>query len=365
MNTYTALSPRTTAFVVKDLLERGFPYLVFEKFGMTKPLPSKSTKTMKWRRYFLSPASFTNSVYNPYEYYENNNGTNELFDVTTVAGVGQDGGRKLTEGVTPQAIDLDSLDIEVSIDQFGAYTEITDQIQDLHEDSILQESIDILGETGAFLAERVRYNALKGGSNVYYATDDATPARDKVNQPISLTLQRNIVRGLKRNLGKPITKVVKSNANYGTESIAPSYVGVCHTDVESDIRSMDGFVPAEKYGAGVAWEGEIGKVESVRYVLSTVVSSLGEVGHTTVPATLIGTDYVNVYPILYFAANAYALVPLKGKNAITPMVLNPNVPRGGDPLGQRGSVGIKFYHACVILHDFWMARAEVGVSKLS
>jgi N4-gp56 family major capsid protein len=78
----------------------------------------------------------------------------------------------------------------------------------------------------------------------------------------------------------------------------------------------------------------------------------------------MGADRVTVYPILYFAANAYAVVPMKGKNAITPMVLNPNVARGGDPLGQRGSVGIKFYHACVILQDAWMARAEVGCSDL-
>jgi len=363
MNTFTSLSPRTQAFVVKDLLERGFPYLVFEKFGMSKPIPSRSTKTMQFRRYFLDGSAFTNG-YSPYEYYEGNSGANELFDITTTAATGQDGGRKLSEGITPEPVDLTFEDIDVTLEQFGMYTEITDQVQDFHEDPILQEAIDTLGESGAFLAENVRYNALKGGTNVYYGLTGTTEARNQVDAPISLPLQRLITRGLKRNLAKPITKVVKSSAAYGTEAISPAFVGICHPDLEADIRSMDGFVPAEKYGSMSPFEGEIGKVESVRYIVSTVVTSLGDVGNSTIPSTVMGTTAVTVYPILYFAQNAYAVVPLKGKNAITPMVLNPGVARGGDPLGQRGSVGIKFYHACLILQDFWMARAEVAASKL-
>ena len=49
INTYGDLSPRTAAYVVVDLLERGMPYLVFEKFGQAKPLPRRSTKTINDR----------------------------------------------------------------------------------------------------------------------------------------------------------------------------------------------------------------------------------------------------------------------------------------------------------------------------
>jgi N4-gp56 family major capsid protein len=362
MNTYGSLSPRTAAYVVKELLERGTPYYVFTKFGASKPLPANSTKTMQWRRYFLAGSAFTDLKYNPYEYYEDDT---QRFDVVT-ANAGDGGatkwGRKLTEGVTPDPVDLDSEDISVTINQYGMYTEITDVIADTHEDPILREAVDILGEGGAFMAEKIYYLALQGGSNVYYS---GGTARNQVNAPLSLNMQRLITRGLKRNLGKPITKVVKSTPSYGTEAIAPSYVAVAHTDLEADIRAMEAFVPAEKYGSMSPWEGEIGKVESVRYVLSTIVSDLGDVGAAVVPAGILGGTAVTVYPILFFAANAYAIVPLKGKSSIVPMVLPPNSPRGGDPLGQRGTVGIKFYTACVILHDFWMARAEVACSSLA
>lgn len=59
--------------------------------------------------------------------------------------------------------------------------------------------------------------------------------------------------------------------------------------------------------------------------------------------------------------SVYSARLLAGSNAVTPMVLNPNVPRGGDPLGQRGTVGWKASHAAVILNDAWMHRLEIAI----
>ena len=51
---YGDISPRTAAYVVKQLLERAAPVLLIEKFGQAYPIPQNSTKSAKWRRYFLS-----------------------------------------------------------------------------------------------------------------------------------------------------------------------------------------------------------------------------------------------------------------------------------------------------------------------
>jgi N4-gp56 family major capsid protein len=77
-----------------------------------------------------------------------------------------------------------------------------------------------------------------------------------------------------------------------------------------------------------------------------------------------GTN-VNVYPIIYVAKESYGLIPLKGSNAITPKVLNPDTPRGGDPLGQKGSVGWKSYFVAKVLNEDWLVRAEVAATDLS
>ena len=81
-----------------------------------------------------------------------------------------------------------------------------------------------------------------------------------------------------------------------------------------------------------------------------------------------------MYPILYFGADAFGTVPLKGyktKNAdgsnryvspITPSVLNPETISKSDPLGQRGSAGYKLYMTCCRLNELWMARVEAPVA---
>jgi N4-gp56 family major capsid protein len=73
-----------------------------------------------------------------------------------------------------------------------------------------------------------------------------------------------------------------------------------------------------------------------------------------------GTN-ADVYPTLVFARDAYGLVPLKGENSMTPMVVNPK-PAAGDPLAQRGTVGWKLWHATVILQDAFMLRIESAAS---
>jgi len=73
-----------------------------------------------------------------------------------------------------------------------------------------------------------------------------------------------------------------------------------------------------------------------------------------------GTN-ADVYPILFFARDAYGIVPLKGKDSLTPMVVQPR-PAPGDPLGQRGTVGWKAWQSAIILQDAFMVRLEVAAT---
>lgn len=321
---YGDISPRTAAYASKDLLERALPYLIFEKFGQAKPLPKKSSKTQIFRRY-------------------------EALDATPAA---------LTEGVQPTAKQLTKTDISVSLTQYGDLVEITDVVDDTHEDPVLAEATDVLGEQAGQLVEISRFNVLKAGSNVEYANGSA---RTAVNTVLTKTLQRKCIRTLKRANAKRISKVVRSTASFNTENVSPAYIGIIHPDVENDVRDMTGFIDAKDYGSISPWENEIGSVEGVRYLTSTIIEPWADGGGDK--GTMISTSGLkaDVYPVLYLARDAYGLVPLKGKNSIQPMVLNPNVPRGGDALGQKGSVGWKTYAATVILNDDFMVRGEVAV----
>jgi N4-gp56 family major capsid protein len=342
---YGDISPRTAAYAVTELLKRGMPYLVLEKFGQTFPIPSNSTKVAKFRRYFLSGST----------------GAAADGSVSSAWGVPL-AIAPLAEGVTPAGRSIANQDYTVTLQQYGDYATITDVIQDTHEDRVLQQMTEVLGEQAALTIETVRYNVLKAGTNVFWSNGGV---RTAVNTPVSLDLQRQVTTGLNRQNAKFITSVVKSSPDYRTEPVEAAYIGLVHPDLETDIRKMSGFISTKQYGTVTPWENEIGAVERVRYLSSTVFAAFADAGGlkagsgTTMRSTT-GTS-ADVYPILYIARDAYGIVPLKGKDSLTPMVVNPK-PAPGDPLAQRGTVGWKAYQAAVILNDAWMARCEVAAT---
>ena len=335
---YGDISPRTAAYAVKDLLKRGMPYLVLEKFGQAKPIPKNNSKTISFRRYFLKDSSL--STFTPQNYFATDN-----FDPTT---------RQLSEGVTPDATALDKVDITATLIQYGDRTVITDVVLDTHEDPILREATEVLGEQAAIILEKSRFNVVKAGSNVVYSNG---ALRTSVNTVFSAAIQRNATRTLKRQLARTLTSVVKSTPSYGTESIAPSFIGLCHPDLEYDISRAAGFVPTEKYGQTTPFENEIGKIGDVRYIVSTIFEPWAG-GGTSAGTNVIETSGdADVYPILFLARDAFGLVPLKGKASIVPMVVNPK-PSDSDPMAQRGHVAWKAMTTTIILNDSWMVRGE-------
>lgn len=343
---YGDISPRTAAYAVSELLKRGMPYLVLEKFGQTYPIPNNSTKVAKFRRYFLTGSTGAAA---------DGNAANAWSVPLAIA--------PLAEGVTPQGRSLANQDYTVTLQQYGDFATITDVIMDTHEDRVLQQMTEVLGEQAAITIETVRYNVLKAGTNVFWSNGGV---RTSVNTPVSLDLQRQVTTGLLRQNAKLITNVVKSTPDFRTEPIEAAFIGLVHPDLETDVRKMSGFIPVKQYGNGSSpFENEIGSVERVRYLSSTVFTPFADgggakAGSGTTMRSTTGTNS-DVYPILYIGRDAYGIVPLKGKDSLTPMVVNPK-PAPGDPLAQRGTVGWKAYQAAVILNDAWMARAEVAAT---
>ena len=340
---YGDISPAVAAYSVVRMLKRAMPYLHYEKFGQTYPLPTNSTTTAKFRRYFLTGAG---GAAGP-----NGAGTPFFIPLATTP---------LVEGVTPTGTLLANQDYTVTLAQYGDFVTITDVIEDTHTDSVLQQATDILGESAAVTVETLRFNVLKAGTNVFYANN--VGGRSSVVTAIALADQRRVTTGLNRQNSKKITSVVASNPDFNTKSVEAAYMAVVHPDCETDIRLMTGFVPVASYGPHTSpFEGEIGTVEQVRYLTTTVAAPFPDAGGAKgLMRSTTGTS-ADVYPIIYFGRDAYGIVPLKGKSSMTPLVVNPK-PSSGDPLGQRGTVGWKLYTATVILQDAFMARLEVAAT---
>jgi N4-gp56 family major capsid protein len=339
---YGDISPRTAAYAVRELLKRGMPFLVFEKFGQSKPLPKNSSKTIKFRRYYLSDATI--STFTPAAYFSGDN-----FDPTN---------KQLSEGVTPAATALDKQDLDATLVQYGDRVEVSDVVMDTHEDPVLQEAIEILGEQAPIILEKARFNVLKAGTNVIYANGSA---RTAVNTILAKADLRRAERTLERQLGKPIASMVRSTPSYGTEAISPSFVGITHTDMRYNLEIISGFVDPKDYGTMSPWENEIGSIGKIRFVGSTVVEPWRGGGAGSGSNVLETGGVADVYPILIFAKDAYGLVPLKGKAAITPMIVNAK-PSDSDPLAQRNHASWKSMQTTIILNDHWMVRIECAIT---
>jgi N4-gp56 family major capsid protein len=329
MNTYGDITPRTAAYAVVELLTRMTPYLCLEKFGQAKTLPGNKSQTMKWRKYTALPTNTT----------------------------------ALTEGVTPPSRKLTYSDVSVTLYQYGDLVELTDIIADTHEDPVLNDTIKNVAEQAAKSVETLRFNALKAGTNVYRANN--VGARGSVVAVMARADQRAIVRGLERQEAQHITSVVRSTPNFNTENIQPAFIAYCHVDLKSDIRNMTGFIDAKDYGSITPFETEVGACEDARFITSTIPTAWADSGGTTgAGSTRISSSGANcdVYPVLYFGKDAYGIVALKGKFAITPAVLNPDQISKSDPLGQRGYVSWKTMQATVILAEEFMYRYEVAAT---
>lgn len=262
----------------------------------------------------------------------------------------------LTEGVTPTGQTLAVTDVTATLSQYGDKTTITDVVLDTLEDPVLNEAVDLLGEQAAQMIEKMRFGVLKAGTNFQFANGTA---RNQVNTTLTLAGQQRAVRTLKRQNTRHITTIVSSTARYETSNVAPGFVGLIHPDLESDVRAMTGFVPAERYGTMTPWENELGKVNDVRYLTSTIFEPWVDAGGAKGAMLSTSGTSADVYPVLFLGRDAYGCVALKGKYAVMPMIVNPK-PSDSDPLAQRGHASWKTMQTCVILNDLFMVRAEVA-----
>lgn len=331
-NTTSSIGFRTNGYAVAKLLKRGQARMILERFGQTDPQGQGKSLTRKFRRIEALPPAIA----------------------------------PIAEGIAPAGQQLTVTDIQCVLDQYADSIPFTDVIQDTIEDDTLNDMVKAAAQQVSETKEIIRFSVLKAGTNVFYAGSVAS--RLLVNGTVSRGDLRRINRSLKRNRAMRISEIIAPTAKVATEPVGEAYFAVCHTDLEADWANVPGWTPVEKYSdVSKALPNEIGKVENIRVVTSDLFSSW-QAAATSVGAQttyLSGGSAVSgspdVYPVLIFGQDSYAIVPLQGKNAVKINVINPS-PSIADVCGQRGAVSWKMYDGCVILNELWMARYEVAAT---
>lgn len=334
-----------------EILSHAKPYEVLSKAGRQVQMPANNSDTYVARRFLPYGATSANQN----QFFQN--GTGDRGNAMVQAHLTQ-------EGVTPSPDSIQPFDITEVVNQYSCLYGFSDKTYNLYEDDIPAQMKIQIGERVGLVNEMIVFGKLKSCTNTYYG--GAGTSRATVAGPMTLGLQSSIVRGLKANHAMPVTRMLKASASYDTSAVAPGYFSYCHTDLERMIRDLPNFVPAEKYASGTPEQGEIGKCESKRYILSPDLPSFQDAGAAVASWTGAGAGYsttgtlLDVYPIITMGADAFSQIAVRGLNALDPTFLPPGEKSKSDPLGQRGYAGTSFWKGAMIENQTWMAVSYVA-----
>lgn len=305
INTTETMPDEIKTYYDDYLIDCSSPKLVHDQFGQKRPIPAGRGKTIEFRKVSPLPVSTT----------------------------------PLTEGVTPESQKLTISTVEAPVQQYGGYVELSDMVVLTAIDNNLVIATKQLGAQAGKTLDAITREVLAGGTNVQYAEGQVTQRSQLVggkaegNHYLTVDAVRRAVRTLKKQDAEPI---------------GDSFIGIIHPDVAYDLMSDPKWVNVKSYSdpEGI-YEGEIGKIENVRFVETSEAKVFEGAGSE-------GRD---VYATLILGDNAYGTTEIEG-GGLTLIVKQLGSGGASDPLDQRASVAWKATKAAVRLQEAYMVRIE-------
>lgn len=322
-------------FVERTCLEVAQPLLTISKFGKKYTLPTKSSKSMKVRRYErLAPTS----------------------------GATPGTIKAMAEGVVPVAVNPTNTDVTITVAQYGNISQISDIVIGTDFTDAAGEVIKRNSENMVQTFERVYWAGIVGGTTVQRCTDEvggiSGAARSNVAGRINAAALNKAIRTLQANDAKPLTSAIKASGNYSTQGVRAGFVGIIHPHVKYDLELIPGFVPVTAYGSmeGV-FDGEIGSYKEIRFITSTLAQIFPDAGASASNTMSTSSSNSDVYANIFVGANAYAVVDLA--SSMESVYIPATQKDHANPLGQWATIGWKGMCASAILNDAWILRQEV------
>jgi len=212
----------------RTLLEWAKANLVYAQFGQKRPIPKNSGKTVEFRRWNLfSPDKVT---------------------------------QKLTEGVTPSSQSLGQTKVEATIDQYGAYVEISDLLDLTAYDPVIDDSAELLGEQLGIVIDNVTRDAMIADASDQFAGGAANAGSITGTSYLTVDEVRKAVRTLKNNKARRFS----GNGRSG------HFVCIVDPYATYDLQSDSLWQDVSKYSnAEQIYSGEIGRLFGVVFVETT------------------------------------------------------------------------------------------------
>lgn len=292
------LAGELKTFYDTELLENARVELFYAQFAKKQPLPANRGKTIEWRKW-------------------------NTFAKAT----------QLQEGVIPTGQKFGMSSKTGSINQYGTYATISDQLELRAYDDVILGATEEMGASAAETQETLIRDALLVNTNVLYC-DNVTLATGAVaGTPTSCATMEasdTVMSLLTPDMvAKAVTKLKKDRV----PTINGKYYAVVHPSVAYDLRKSKEWIEAHKYSAtGEIFNGEIGELHGCRFIENVFAPILG------------GADYknkatTNTYATYFFGKDAFGIIDPEG--GALQMIVHDKSEIGG-PLNQFSTIGYKF-----------------------
>jgi len=226
------LSGELKTFYDTELLENARVELFYAQFGKKQPLPGGRGKTIEWRKW-------------------------NTFERAS----------QLTEGVIPTGQKFGMSSKTASINQYGTYASVSDQLELHAYDSVILGATEEMGASAAETQEVLIRDALYTNTNVIYC-DILNTSGAYVSTPTSSAgLAHDSTNGYAYLTPDMVAKAVTKMKKDRVPTINGKYVAVIHPSVAYDLRKSSEWMDVHKYSSATEiFNGEIGELHGMRFV---------------------------------------------------------------------------------------------------
>ena len=268
--------------------------------------------------------------------------------------------------------------VDATMAKYGNAITLTEEVDLVQVNARAMRFMDTLGaNAGESLNQLMQDSMQSGATNKRYGGGVASDA--VVITSISVNDIKYCVNQLNRNSAMTMMPIGFGSTNIGTSPIRPSYFGICHPDVEEDIRDLTGFIPAEQYGGYTELlVGEFGAVGGVRWCITEIADISADAGTTSANGLRgSGTSQNDIYSCFIYGEEAVGSVGLGENHAESIYKMGDRVPTVSliykapgtsgvaDPYDEVGSLAWKSFFTSAVLNTNWIYELRVGASDLS
>jgi N4-gp56 family major capsid protein len=308
---YNQLSAENAEFYQRAMLERLVDNVVFMNYGKKQNIPKRAGATTSFRRLDLPTLSTT----------------------------------AIVEGTTPNALDLSITKVSATVNQYGAWTKVSDMLDLTGLDPVITETAQMFGDHAGLSMDQVVRDIVAAGTNVRYANSktarNLVAAGDKISAADIIKIRTTLVKNNAKQIKLP-------NGGKG-------YVAFTHPEVVANImqlqewKDQNTYVDVKNREQGIA--GQMYGIYFLEATTAPVFSAAGAGG-------------IDVYGTVVIGDGAYGIPDVQGSSKPEIIVKNSNGDNTdtSNPMNLYSTVAWKSVFTAIRLQEKVIVRYESAIS---